>query len=148
MAITAVHHHKFMVSDLARSIGFYRDLLGMELLYEAERSNIPAYDAIIGYKNIRLRLAMLKVKGDGALIALIQYLNPAARPRKLEHYFVGSSALALVVDDIHAEYQRLSAAGARFTSAPQDIVRDGKVVARAAYVSDPDGIRIELYEMP
>jgi len=148
MAITGIHHHKFMVSDVGRSIRFYRDLLGMELLYEAERSDIPVYDAIIGYKNVHLRLAMLKAKGDHGTIALIQYLNPAARTRELEHYYVGSSSLALLVDDLDAEYQRLSAAGAKFNSSPQDIVRDGKVVARAVYVADPDGIRIELYQIP
>lgn len=148
MAITGIHHHKFMVSDLARSIHFYRDLLGMELMYEAERGNIPAYDAIIGYKNIRMKLAMLKLKDGAGMIALIQYLNPPATVRELEHYYVGSSALALVVEDLDAEYRRLSAAGAKFNSPPQDIVRDGKVVARAVYVADPDGIKIELYELP
>ena len=145
--VIGIHHHKFMVSDLTRSISFYRDLLGMELLYEVERANLPVYDTIIGYKDIRLRVAMLKIKSGNSTIALIQYQNPPSKVRELQHYYVGASALALIVEDIDAEYKRLSKAGAAFNSTPQDIVRDGKLVARAVYLSDPDGIKIELYEM-
>jgi catechol 2,3-dioxygenase-like lactoylglutathione lyase family enzyme len=147
MATKSIHHHKFMVSDLSRSVAFYRDLLGFELMYEAERANLPAYDTIIGFPDIRLKIALLKLP-DESILALIEYLNPPARTRELQPYFVGSSALCLVVDDIAADHRRLSAAGARFQSPPVDIVRDGKLAAKACYLYDPDGISLELYEMP
>ncbi len=147
MATKSIHHHKFIVSDLGRSIAFYRDLLGFELIQEVERSGLPEYDTIIGHKDIHLKIAMLRLP-DQSLIALLEYLNPPGQTRPLESYFVGASALSLVVDDVWADHERLGRAGAKFISAPTDIVREGKRVATACYVLDPDGISIELYEIP
>ena len=54
MSIKACHHHGFTVSDLDRSIPFYRDVLGLELVRVSERRNLPSYDQIIGHDNIVL----------------------------------------------------------------------------------------------
>lgn len=147
MPVNRIHHHKIFVGDMERSIPFYRDLLGFELLQDVERANLPSYDRIMGFENVRVRVAMLKVPGQDDLLALLEFASPQKQHRQEQSIaWVGSQALALVVDDAQAEYERLSAKGARFQCPPVDIERDGKVVARACYIYDPDGLAHELYQ--
>ena len=47
MLIKACHHHGFTVSDLERSVEFYRAVLGLELIRVSERSNLPSYDHLL-----------------------------------------------------------------------------------------------------
>lgn len=147
MATIKIHHHKFSVTDMDRSIHFYCNLMGLELSYDVERSNLPSYDAIMGYEDVRLRIAMLRDK-EGAEIALIEYRNPPCLKREQDNYYQGASQLCLQVDDIDADYKRLTDVGVPARSGPIDIVREGKLVARALYIHDPDGIAVELYEVP
>lgn len=42
------------------SLGFYRDLLGLEVVLDAVRENLPAYDAILGFEDVRIRVAQLE----------------------------------------------------------------------------------------
>lgn len=93
-----------------RSLHFYRDLLGMKLLYDAEREHIPAYDTIIGYPDVKIRIAGI-VDARGIMICLMQYRNPPMRPRSQENYQQGAAGIAFEVADIDADYARLSAAG-------------------------------------
>ena len=60
MAIKMIHHHGFTVSNLEQSLIFYRDCLGLEVVRVSERSNIPSYDAILGYNDVKLSVALLR----------------------------------------------------------------------------------------
>ncbi|HWB54668.1 MAG TPA: VOC family protein [Tepidisphaeraceae bacterium] len=140
-----IHHHKFTVTDMDRSLLFYRDLLGFELIYDAERSNLPSYDTIMGYTDVKLRVSMLR-DSFGSVLALIQYHNPEVQIRRQANYFQGSSQICLQTDDIDADYERLTRAGVASRSQPVNIIRDGMAVARACYILDPDDIAIELYQ--
>ena len=156
MAIRKAHHHSFTVSDMDRSLQFYRDLLGLELIQDAVRADLKAYDRIVGYPKVELRIVMLRVplsrrtgegRGEGEsdfILELIEYRNPRAQIRELQNYYVGASHVCFLVDDIQAEYKRLSAAGVRFNSPPVEIVRDGRRMGAALYLFDPDGITVEL----
>lgn len=148
MAITRIHHHTFTVSDMGRSIQFYRDLLGFHLVQDVVRENLPAYDEIMGMQNVKVRVAMLRDPADEALVALLQYFNPPPISRTQGNSFVGSSILAVQTTDIVADHARLKAAGVRFVSDPVDVVREGKLAARIVYALDPDGMFVELYELP
>ena len=144
MATIKIHHFKLSVMDMDRSIAFYRDLLGLKLLYDAHRKDIPSYDTIIGYKNVELRVAGFD--GNGCMLCLMQYLNPPMQDRTQDNYLQGAAGLAIQVEDIDADYARLTAAGVTSRSKPVEIVRDGKAVAKACYMHDPDGVTVELYQ--
>jgi len=144
MPIRKSHHHRFTVSDIDRSIRFYRDLLGLELIQDAVRADLESYDRIVGYKNVDLRIVMLGEREGSFVLELIHYRNPPGKTRELQNYYVGASHVSFVVDDLDSEYKRLGAVGVRFNSPPVDIVRDGKLVGRALYMLDPDGITVEL----
>ena len=146
MTINRCHHHGFTVSDLDRSVAFYRDLLGLELVRISPRRNLPEYDHILGYENVALPVGLLRHPADEFLLELIQYENPQGTTRDLQNAFVGASHLAFEVSDVQQIYDKLIAAGFGAINPPIDIERDGSVVARAVYALDPDGISIELFQ--
>lgn len=144
--IRRVHHHTLTVSDMERSLRFYRDLLNFTVMYDRVRENLPAYDEVMNLKDVKVRVVLLNDPTEETVVALLQFYNPVPRKREMSNLFVGSTALAVQTDAIDADYQRLKAAGVRFTSEPVDVVRDGKLAARLAYGFDPDDIVIELYQ--
>ncbi|MBI2504372.1 MAG: VOC family protein [Candidatus Latescibacteria bacterium] len=144
--IKRLHHHGFTVSDLEKSLAFYRDLLGLEVLRVSERRNLPSYNAILGFEDVALTVALLRHPAGEFLLELFQYLNPPVEKRPLSNHFAGASHLAFEVKDIDGQYARLRSAGYRSISPPVDVIREGKKVARAFYALDPDGISVELFE--
>lgn len=145
MSVKHMHHHGFTVGDLTRSIKFYREALGLELIRESERSNLPSYDHMLGFKDVKLRVGLLKDR-EGNLLELFQYVNPPSTPRDLKNNFVGSSHVAFEVENIDQTYARLKQHGYGAIAPPVDVVRDGRKVARGIYALDPDGISVELFQ--
>lgn len=146
MALKLCHHHGFTVSDLDRSLRFYQGLLGLEVVRVSERSNLPSYDQILGYADVKLKVALLRHPANAFLLELFQYVNPPSQPRELKNHYVGAAHVAFEVDDIDAQYKALTDAGYGSINPPVDVVRDGRRVARAMYALDPDGISVEMFE--
>ena len=146
MALKMVHHHGFTVSSIDESLKFYRDMLGLEVIRVSERSNLPSYDTILGYDNVKLTVALLRHPVNEFLLELFEYVNPPSTKRELSNYFIGSSHVAFEVDDIDAQYKTLTDAGYGAINPPVDIERDGEKVARALYALDPDGISVEMFQ--
>ena len=146
MALKMVHHHGFTVSSIDESLKFYRDMLGLEVIRVSERSNLPSYDTILGYANVKLTVALLRHPVNEFLLELFEYVNPPSTKRELSNYFIGSSHVAFEVDDIDAQYKTLTDAGYGAINPPVDIERDGEKVARALYALDPDGISVEMFQ--
>ncbi len=146
MGFTRVHHVKYTISDLDRSISFYRDMLGFELTYEAERENLASYDTIMDMKDVKVRVGMMEHPPTGFVVGLVQFQNPAPVARELRNTYIGASSLALQVESAEAEYRRLTDAGVVSMSPPTEIVREGRTAAIAFYILDPDAIPIELWQ--
>jgi catechol 2,3-dioxygenase-like lactoylglutathione lyase family enzyme len=146
MPVIKCHHHGFTVSDAERSITFYRDLLGLELVRVSERKDLPSYDRMLGHDNVVLKVAILCHPVNDFILELVEYKNPVGRKRELDNPFIGSSHLAFEVDDVDAVYRLLKDAGYGAINPPVDVERDGIAVARAMYGLDPDGISIEIFQ--
>jgi catechol 2,3-dioxygenase-like lactoylglutathione lyase family enzyme len=58
MGVAAILHTGLTVSDLDRSVAFYRDLLGLELIAQWDSSQ-PYLRAIVAYPDAELRIALL-----------------------------------------------------------------------------------------
>ncbi len=146
MTVKKCHHHGFTVSELQRSVDFYRDLLGLELVRVSERRDLPSYDQILGHDNIVLKIAILQHPANEFILELIEYENPEGQRRELDNPFVGSSHLAFEVEDVDVMYASLQQSGYGAINPPVNVERDGAVVARAMYGLDPDGISIEIFQ--
>lgn len=147
MAIVGLHHHSFAVLDVDRSLKFYRDVLGLEQIQDAERAGLPAYDKILGFRDTKIRVALLQDKDKRFIIELIQWRNPAGQKRDMSLFHAGASHVAFEIDDMAAEYKRMRKAGVKFISSPVDIIRDGRLIAKCCFALDPDGIAVEMYEL-
>ena len=74
MGIITYHHTAISVTDLDRSIDFYRDLLGMKLEWRIDHKKSEALERIVGLKNVDVSYAMLS--GWGGRLELFQYHSP------------------------------------------------------------------------
>ena len=144
----SLHHTGLTVRDLARSLAFYRDVLGMEVLFEQEKEG-GYLAAIVGYPDAHVRMAHLSVPGSGHVIELFEYLTPQGDHADVESRNVGASHLCFLVDDLPAFYERLQKSGVgSFVSPPVEVDTGINRGGYALYVRDPDGIMVELFQPP
>lgn len=124
-------HTMLRVGDLQRSIDFYTQVLGMQLLRTSENSEY------------RYTLAFLGFNGGNPGQAEIELTYNWG----VDRYELGTAYghIALGVPDVRAAVDAIRAAGGNVTREPGP-VKGGKSVI--AFVTDPDGYKIELIERP
>jgi catechol 2,3-dioxygenase-like lactoylglutathione lyase family enzyme len=144
--IISADHTGITVSNLERSLAFWRDVLGFEFSHGAHQKGELA-EQITGIKGAELKLAVLKTPG-GHKIELIEYLAPADRKRiNLRPCDVGSVHVALLVDDLDAVLARVVASGWKVAGEPQTLTKGPNAGKRVVYVRDPDGTTIEFMQV-
>ena len=72
--ISAADHTGITVSNLDRSLAFWRDVLGFELSHTAHQTGEMASE-ITGVEGAEIKLAVVKAPG-GHKIELLEYLSP------------------------------------------------------------------------
>jgi catechol 2,3-dioxygenase-like lactoylglutathione lyase family enzyme len=150
--LRGVWHFSFTVADLDRSVAFYRDLLGFELVHTQEQDN--AYTRrLVGLPDAALRVAQLAVPGQPRGISthdleLVEYVRPKGIRGERRICDPGEAHLAIAVEDAVGMYERLSAAGVRFVSSPNAITAGVNEGGYACYFLDPDAIVLELLQPP
>lgn len=119
------------VGNLQRSIDFYTQVLGMQLLRTSENPEYQYSLAFLGF-------------GGG---------NPAQAELELTYnwgtdsYDLGNAYghIALGVPDAYAACDKIRAAGGQITREPGPVKGGSTVIA---FVTDPDGYKIELIQRP
>jgi catechol 2,3-dioxygenase-like lactoylglutathione lyase family enzyme len=146
MGASRLHHTGLTVSELHRSVAFYRDLLGCEILSTQEKEG-GYLAAIVGYPDAHVRMAHLRVPGSEHVIELFQYLAPSGDKADVEPRNVGASHLCFIVDDLAALYDSLLGRGVTsFVSPPIEVDTGINRGGLALYLRDPDGITVELFQ--
>lgn len=147
--LKGITHVGITVSDIERSIVFYRDVLGLKLMGRLEMKGEEA-DALFGAENSRAYVAYLE--GSGRIgappVELIQFADAEAEDGRASLFKRSISEACFEVEDIQAEYERLLGAGVEFLSEPRefDFSSDGFGRSIAVYFRDPDGIILELMQ--
>jgi len=146
VAIRGVHHTGIIVKDLDRSIYFYHDLLGLEIQSEPSPwFSGPELARGVGVPGASLRQVNLTT-GDG-VVELLEYGNrPDGDDTVPPQNRLGSSHVALRVDDIAATVADLAAKGIGFLTAPNSVDEGTLAGWRWNYFLDPDGYTVELVE--
>jgi catechol 2,3-dioxygenase-like lactoylglutathione lyase family enzyme len=146
-AINGAHHTSFTVADIDASVAFFRDLLGLELLFVREVTN--AYiGRIVGLPGCVVKAALLRIPGSSHHLELFQYLEPSGTTHAPRPCDPGSAHLALLVDDLPGLYGRLQPQGVRFVSEPVLIDAGPNKGGYGVYLQDPNGVLIELFQPP
>jgi catechol 2,3-dioxygenase-like lactoylglutathione lyase family enzyme len=145
--ILGAHHTSFTVANLDRSLTFFRDRLGLEVVFVREVRE-DYFSRIVGLPSCVVKAALLRLPGSQHHVELFEYVEPrgqACSPRPCDP---GSSHLALVVDDLNGLFSRLRDQGVEFVSEPVLITAGSNKGAYGAYLRDPNGILIELFQPP
>jgi catechol 2,3-dioxygenase-like lactoylglutathione lyase family enzyme len=135
------NHVGISVTDMERSIAFYRDLFGLEPLMEIMPFGGEQFEAIMDIPGVTGRICMIG-KND---LQLELFEFPDARAKDPEYPVSdrGISHFGFEVDDIAETYARLEAAGVRIHC---PVVTFNRGSMKAAYCRDPDGNVFELLE--
>ena len=121
-------HTMLSVGNLDRSIDFYTQVMGMKLLRVTHRDEQKYSLAFVGFGN----------NPDHAEIELTYNHG-------VDHYDLGTAFghLAIGVEDIYATCDRIRSKGVILTREPGP-VKGGQTLI--AFLSDPDGYKIELIQ--
>ena len=121
-------HTMLRVADLQRSIDFYTRLLGMKLLRTTERPEQKYSLAFVGYGT----------NPDHAELELTYNHG-------VDSYELGTAYghIALAVPDAYGACDKIRAGGGNITREPGPVKGGNTVIA---FVTDPDGYKIELIE--
>jgi diaminopimelate decarboxylase len=139
-----IDHVSVTVADVAGSLAFYVDLVGLAVRDRGEAEG-GEFD-ITGIADAKVRWADLEL-ADGRVLELIEYVEPRGTPVRPAANDPGSTHISLRVADADAAYRRLQAAGVACRSEPVTIESPGAWEgSRAFYATDPDGVAIELIE--
>ena len=142
-----LHHTGLTVSDLERSLYFWRDAMGMEVLFQQEK--VGGYlEAIVGEPGAHVRMAHLAFGGAGPRIELFQYLAPGGGRHFSRPADQGFAHVCVACDDLGEWLERLIAAGGTPFSEPVEIDTGVNRGGRGVYLRDPDGHVVELFERP
>ena len=122
-------HTMLRVGDLDKSLAFYCDILGMELL---RRKDYPGGEftlAFVGYGEEK----------DNTVIELTYNWG-------VSEYDLGKGYghIALGVDDIYGTCDRIKSQGGKVSREPGPMKHGTTVIA---FVEDPDGYKIELIQL-
>src|ERR1041385_953545 len=145
--IISSDHTGFTVSNLERSLAFWRNVLAFELSHTAHQTGDLAKE-ITGVAGAEIKLAVLKTPG-GHKIELLEYITPPDCKRAdLRPCDVGHVHVALLVDDLDAILDKIAASGWKAAGRAQTLKTGPNAGKRVVYVRDPDGTTIEFMQPP
>ena len=122
-------HTMLRVGDLDRSLLFYTEVLGMDLLRRKDYPSGRFTLAFVGYGD----------ESDTTVLELTHNWDTS-------HYELGSAYghIALGVDDIYNTCAAIAAKGGKVVREPGPMKHGNTVIA---FVEDPDGYKVELIQI-
>ncbi len=144
-----------VVRDMDRSLSFYRDALGLEVIYD----NVirTPRDATSDEEATRsLRLVFLRANDDFVgIVGLMEYRKPRKTPihQGAEPFSVGSTVFVFNAQDAKAVFENAKQInGVRVLSEPRETQYpsyDGtsKISVLVSVMTDPDGFVVELNQL-
>ena len=138
--IKDIHHTSFTVSNMEKSIEFYRDILGLELKWDSLAAGVKfkgeAADKVTNCPGTELRIVFFSAGSNR--IELVEYA-PTGKPQvDNKASDTGSAHVCFKTDNIEELYRKLLENKARLHCAPQQLDN-----AKVMYFRDPDGIILE-----
>jgi catechol 2,3-dioxygenase-like lactoylglutathione lyase family enzyme len=141
--VTGAAHTSFTVESAAATVEFFRDCLGAEVVSLGSPVNPGGIRRITGVDDALTTIGFVRIGAH--LVELVEYQAPADRVKpRLRPCDVGFAHLALYVEGLEALVERASGHGYRLVGGIVDVLGGIDKGKRAAYVSGPDGLTLEL----
>jgi len=140
--VLSTNHTSFTVSSLDRSIGFFRDCLGFQVLSRAPRD--PAIiRQVTGVAGAEMEIAYLR--GPGHALELIEYKAPHDKGRvNARPCDTGFAHVAFDVDDVDAAVAAAAKHGVQAINSPVAINAGPNKGRKVVYLRDWDGVTVEF----
>ena len=132
-----IEHTALSVTDMDRSLAFYRDLIGMEEVLDVDFSD-ERLGVVNGLAGCKARVVHLKL--GPSVLELFEYREPRGRDLHQRQCDLGYMHIGFRVTNIHELHRSLTANGVKFFSEPLEL-RPGTFIV---YFQGPDG---EICEM-
>lgn len=145
----AMAHVGITVRDMDRALGFYRDLLGLQVLGDLTIAG-EEIERITQVAGAKLRAVYLRSRDDvkGPPLELLHFEEPQGETGvpyvRLTN--PGITEVAFWVKDMDTMYQELRVHGVEFYSPPQLFDLEGYGKVKVVYFRDPDGTTLELLQ--
>jgi catechol 2,3-dioxygenase-like lactoylglutathione lyase family enzyme len=146
MDATGISHIAVCVRDLDKSLAFYRDILGMEVVFDQVQDTTTGGLPHV-YQHARQTRRTVHLKfGQGStnprlVVTSHPSEDPDGNPIKLDQ--VGLSHYSFSVPDTKALMAELTAKGVQL-AAPPEVWTDDQGKVSSFYVYDPDGILVQF----
>ena len=95
------HHAGIQVADLERSVHFYRDILGFELVFQWN-PQAEYIRTITGYADADIHAAILRMPGSDVFLEILEYRDVNKTPIDTRTANPGTAHLAFFTDDCEA----------------------------------------------
>ena len=143
MTIKNIRHTGIVVTDMEKSLEFYRDIMGLKPVIDfVEKGEF--INTLSNAKGIDLQMVKL-IAEDGGMIELLHYAShPQPERGENKLYETGPTHVAFTVDDVDKTHADWVAKGVKCNSEPV-VSPDGK--AKLFFCQDPDGTFLEIVQM-
>jgi len=144
--VLSFSHFGICVSDLERSLRFYRDALGFELV--ASHRVGDEFAALMEIDGVSLESRMLS--RDGVTLELLGFESPGhtGDGRRRPMNLLGLTHLSLRVDDVEVVAATIEDLGGAIVRSSRTTFGTDGARMDFLYCTDPDGVRIELMDLP
>lgn len=146
-SVNILDHISVTVSDLERSLAFYRDMLGLK---EVERHLLEGetISRMAGKKDVVMQVVRLAApETPNILLDLQQYVHPQGSVSTAKLGDAAHSHFCFGVPDVRRAYEELMAKGVEFLSEPVSFDLEWGIV-HVVFFKDPDGFILELVQSP
>ena len=144
--VEGLFHPVIAASDLARTVAYFRDLLGLRVTFDDDHDP-AAIGALFGLDGPAVHAVVVSCP-DGTEIELVQLTSETRAVARRAPFDPGLMAVNLLVRDVDGIVERLTAGGYAPTSpvVPQTLPDGGTI--RVVVCPAPDGVTIILVELP
>jgi len=147
MAVRGISHVAIGVTDMERSLTFYRDVVGLRVRADQTKA-LPSEGARLARRRRAVYLCFSEGP-DESFIVLDRQLTVAPYGESARLFQVGVHHFAFWVDDLDAAVERARAAGFEIAFEPmnadsQTLGEPAGGEIRSSLISDPDGNFVQL----
>lgn len=141
-AASEFSHLGVHVTSLEKSLPFYRDTLGLELVAEwfIDEEYVKK---VVGYPTVKLNMALFRLPGTDAFLEVIEYQDVVKEPILNGPMTLGACKLMFSVESLDRFLEGLCSGGAELNFKKYS---GGIRNTRSVLLRDPDGILIEVVE--
>jgi catechol 2,3-dioxygenase-like lactoylglutathione lyase family enzyme len=140
--VIGYRHTGLIVTELDKSLIFYRDVLGLKVIQE-HLDESEYISKITGLKGLVAKYAKLEIPG-GSVIELLTYPSHFIPRVDVPIHNIGEAHLAFSVESSADAFIHLTGMGIHCLSEP---VLSSEGIAKVFFCLDPDNYRVEIVEM-